>query len=124
MPAASFASFQRDFRIAVVGSYLAALLGGGGSAVYVSPVFTGKSAIYGDWHPEWEFWSEPAGLATAVGVFIALASLNAGWRCLVFKGEPGQGLDRAGQGDITRSMSIAGLTIICVLLTWLVRGIF
>lgn len=124
MAIATLQTFKRDFKIAIAFSLLGATVGAVGGGIYVSPVFTGKAAVYGDYHPEWEFWAEPGGIASLIGMLIAMVSLRAAWSCLIFKGRPGEGLDREGQGAVTRSMTIAGLTIIGVLLSWVVRGIF
>ena len=123
MPAATLAAFQRDYKLSVAGSYLAALVGGVGAGIYVAPLFTGTAAAYSDLHPEWEFWAEPAGLVSAVGLIVAMISLKRAWACLTFRGNPGEGLQREGQGVITRSMTISGLTIVGVLASWVVRGI-
>lgn len=122
--AATVEVFQRNYRLAVWSAYAAAALGLVGGGIYVYPVFTGTSAIYGDYRPEWEFWNEKAGLVSLAGLLIALLSLRASWFCLNWKGKPGEGLNRQGQSIVTRSMTIAGLTIIGVASAWMVRGIF
>jgi hypothetical protein len=87
-------------------------------------VFTGSAAVYDDYASEWRFWTEPAGIASLISVVVSALSISAAWSCLTWKGEIGQGLDREGQGVVTRSMTVSGLTIIGVIFAWLLRGVF